>query len=135
MNITRFIIIDDDELNNMVCRITITTTFQHIEVVELNSGEKGLEYISNNYTPDSLTPTILLLDINMPLMTGWEFLYHFERFDSKIKEQINIFMISSSIDSRDKERAQKYNDVRDYISKPLLPAKVKEMVETVCFNR
>lgn len=57
--------------------------------------------------------------INMPTMSGWEFLDKFESLDKKIKNQFRIYIMSSSIDPSDRQKAGKNKNVEDYIEKPL----------------
>jgi CheY-like chemotaxis protein len=71
--------------------------------------------------------SIILLDLNMPIMSGWEFLERFEELDEIIKKQVKIYILSSSVDPRDKERAGKNKDVEDYIVKPLTKEIVLEI--------
>ena len=89
--------------------------------VDINAFTKpteGLEFIENKYSKSS-TQTILFLDINMPGMDGWEFLEEYEKFSDDLKKQISIYMLSSSVDHRDKNKADAYKDVKGFISKPL----------------
>ena len=125
----RFIIIDDDEFNNLLCKTSIQTVFPDMDVASLPGAETGLDYISKTYATGDPMPTILLLDINMPIMTGWDFLDLFHALDNKIKDQIKVYIISSSIDYRDKERAHANPYVQDFITKPLLPPKVVDIIE------
>ena len=64
-------------------------------------------------------PTIILLDINMPLMNGWEFLNLFDKLEDKVKSYYKVYIISSSVSVVDKELAQSNHNIVDYISKPL----------------
>ena len=68
---------------------------------------------------------LLFLDINMPTMSGWEFLEHFEKLDENVKHKIKVFILSSSVDSRDKRKAFTYGSVSDYIIKPLTKNKIQ----------
>jgi len=65
----------------------------------------------------------------MPIWSGWDFLDNFEMLDEKIKRQIKIYIISSSIDTSDKQRARENKNVVDYIEKPLSEKMVSSMLE------
>lgn len=118
--LTRFIVIDDDLINNMLCRHIITKVFHDVDIETFNNPEKGLEYISRKYADSQIEIlTVLFLDINMPVWSGWDFLDHFEKLEEKIKKQIRIFMLSSSIDATDSDRARRNKNVVDYFEKPL----------------
>ncbi len=116
----RFIFIDDDSINNMICRMLVTDIAKESEILTFEIPEKGFEYIANEYAKNgSDTPTMLFLDINMPTWSGWEFLESYEKLEPCIKNQIKVYMLSSSINQRDMERAAENKNVVDYIKKPL----------------
>src|SRR5262249_43823969 len=102
----RFIVIDDDLNNNLICRIAIKGIAGDAEVLTFNIPEKGFEFIVSSYSKTGVEmPTALFLDINMPTWTGWDFLENFEKLDENIQKQIKIYMLSSSIDPKDRERS------------------------------
>lgn len=114
----RFLLIDDDLYNNILCFSLINKVFNEIDVVSFTDAQKGLNYIEKNYF-NAPVPTVLFLDINMPSLTGWEVLEKFELFSDEIKKHITIFLLSSSIDLNDKERAEANSLVAGYVEKPL----------------
>jgi CheY-like chemotaxis protein len=74
--------------------------------------------ILENATEDRL-PDIIFLDINMPVMDGWEFLNEFIKIKNNFEKKITLYVVSSSIDPRDLERAKSINLVTDYLIKPI----------------
>ena len=117
---TRFIIIDDDKLNNKICTVTLEKICHNTEIRSFTDASKGLEYIMSEYPQTNYSvPTVLLLDLLMPVMDGWEFLDAFRRLDPAIKNQIRIYILSSSEDRRDMERADADVNVASYLVKPL----------------
>jgi CheY-like chemotaxis protein len=117
---TRYIIIDDDEFNNKICTVTLEKMFKDAEVVTFLDPVKGFDHLVSEYSkPGNEHNAILFLDINMPVMNGWEFLDRFETLDPAIKEHIKIYILSSSVDKRDIERARLNKNVAQYIVKPL----------------
>ncbi|HYV94397.1 MAG TPA: response regulator [Chitinophagales bacterium] len=126
---SRFIVIDDDSVSNMLCRLTIKKTEHQLEIETFDIPEKGFEYIMSEYSKTGNdTPTVLFLDINMPTWTGWEFLENYDKLDEKIKRQIKIYMLSSSVDPKDKERARDDRNVVDYIVKPVNSKIVSDII-------
>lgn len=116
----RFLIVDDDQTTNFLTKMTIKKSFGEAEIVEFIDPEAALEYIETQYVKEPHTrKTILFLDINMPILTGWEFLEKFETFDETIKMQFNIYILSSSIDRTDIQLAKENSLVIDFIEKPL----------------
>ena len=116
----RFMVVDDDSFNNLVCNHIIQKFNKDAQVILFIDPVKALTYIKDSFgvgTESSVT--ILFLDINMPVLNGWEFLEAFEAFGEKIHRQIQIFLLSSSIDQDDIKRAQQNPFVQGYYSKPL----------------
>jgi two-component system, chemotaxis family, chemotaxis protein CheY len=116
--ITKYIIVDDDAVHNLICSMTIKRTVTGSEVKSFVSPEEGLAFIKENYLHD-FNPAILLLDINMPTLNAWEFLDEYERLDESIKKSLVIYVLSSSVDQRDIDRAGGNEYVKGFFSKPL----------------
>ncbi|MBV9962634.1 MAG: response regulator [Parafilimonas sp.] len=126
--VQRFIIVDDDATNNMLCKYTIKKAAPQSDVQAFEFPATALRYISSAYnnTIDQ-TKTILFLDINMPEIDGWDFLEEFSKMNDHIQEQFIIYLLSSSIDPSDKQRAASNNFVKDFLSKPLTYADVSKL--------
>ncbi|MEX1189088.1 MAG: PAS domain-containing protein [Bacteroidia bacterium] len=113
--------IDDDIVNNMLSEKLVERVLPETIVKTFTNAEEALDILINqNFKPDSI-----FLDINMPRMNGWEFL------DSLTVHQINIsvYMLTSSIDPRDQEKAVKFKLVKDFISKPLREERLRLIIE------
>ena len=85
---TRFIIVDNDPVNNLLCSLTIRDVAREAEIQTFNFPVDGFKYLAKEYA-DTTNHTVLLLDINMPMWSGWDFLDNFEKLDDKIKELVN----------------------------------------------
>ncbi len=114
-----FIIVDDDPINNFITKKVITNISPQAEVVTFTKPEEGLDYILSIFAKPFNDKAILLLDINMPTMTGWQFLERLEPEAAVISQRLLIYILSSSIDTADKERAEVNPHIKDYIMKPL----------------
>ena len=125
---TRFIIVDNDPVNNLLCTLTIKDVAKQAEIKTFDFPVKAFEYLTAEYL-NTKNLTVLLLDINMPIWSGWDFLDNFENLEDEIKRQIKIYIISSSIDISDKHRARENKNVVDYIEKPLSEKTVSSMLE------
>ncbi|MBL0030777.1 MAG: response regulator [Bacteroidetes bacterium] len=124
----QFLIVDDDPQNNSLSRMAIRKVLGNVPVKDFEVPETGLEYIGKDFeTGSSDEKTVLLLDINMPTMTGWEFLEEFDKLSENIKMQFQIFMLSSSVDPSDIERATSNPLVTDFIEKPLNKEDLEKM--------
>ena len=112
------LLVEDDPITIMVCDRIIKMNSFSDKVVSCENGRVAIDTLlllkDSNKMPD-----IIFLDINMPIMNGWDFLEEFE----KIKHQFNtlprIFLLSSTVDPEDYTRAKKYSIVQNFISKPL----------------
>jgi len=123
-----FILIDDDLINNIIAETIIQKLLPEALIIPFTNPEKGLQYVSTHYQLPGANHAILFLDINMPLLNGWEFLDQFSCFPVEIKQHVNIFMLSSSIDFEDKRKANSNPLVQGFISKPLIEAEFKAMI-------
>lgn len=122
------LIVDDDITNNFLSEILIQEMNITDHIFTVYNGKDALTFIQNNYlegnnTLKSNCPELILLDINMPVMDGFEFLEEFEKIPNKESSNITIVMLTSSDDRRDLEKASQYN-VAGYLNKPLTEEKI-----------
>lgn len=121
------LLIDDDHATNFIHRKIIEKSqiTKHIEVA-LN-GEEALNYIDK--TPDFFEfPAIIFLDINMPVMDGWEFLESYENLKVSRKDKTIIVMMSTSFNPDDKIKAESIGCVDCYKSKPMTFEVIEEII-------
>lgn len=119
MNIPqRFLLIDDDPSNNLLTKISIKKVLESVDVIDFTVPEKGLEYINAEYNSNPLN-TVLLLDINMPTLTGWDVLDKLAEISEVVVPHITIYILSSSVDPADKQKAIVNPLVTGYLEKPL----------------
>ena len=115
----KFILVDDDNFTNLLHDMILKDTLgEETDVEAFTRAEKGLEFIQEKYA-EEFGNTILFLDLNMPKIDGWEFLEQYEKFSEEVKMQINIYMLSSSLDWRDKDKAAANKTIKGFFSKPL----------------
>ncbi|SKB77710.1 response regulator [Dyadobacter psychrophilus] len=117
---SNFIVVDDDPINNIVCKYVIAN-FAPLSGIQLfTNAEHALEWFRNEFSSVANDKEcVLFLDINMPLMSGWEFLDEFVMLPDTLKAKVNIFILSSSIDPEDRDQAENHPLVHGYYSKPL----------------
>jgi len=124
----KYIIVDDDPFNNMICRMTLQKTLGEVDTKIFTLPEEGLLFIKNNFDVNS-EHTVLLLDLNMPTLTGWDFLDEYEKFGENIKRPISIYLLSSSIDRRDWDKAKENKNVKGFLVKPMYRETILSIVE------
>lgn len=118
----QIVLIDDDPVHNLIAS-KVLEKFVDVTTVKIISFEKpkeGLSYLLNQ-NPERPLKTLVLLDINMPELTGWDVLNRLVVLDEKVKENMNLYILSSSVDPMDETRAASYPLVKGFLSKPLLP--------------
>lgn len=111
----KVLIVDDDHVILMIHRLKIMKSGVDLSALEFLNGQTALEYIKAHNTENNLF--IVLLDINMPVMNGWEFLDSIQKMDLKCK--MKVAMVTSSVDHADQEKAKNYREVCCYITKPV----------------
>lgn len=124
----RVILIDDNEVDLLLHERLITIQQISRTVLAFNNPNKALEFLSSNISLPKIPPTVILLDIQMPEMDGFEFLEAFDSYPHKIKSQCHIIMVSSSLDYRDLSRTYASPMVVKLLKKPLLAVEVKNTI-------
>lgn len=121
-------VVDDDKIFQLITNKTLSTITEVDRVQQFYNGEEALIYLQENAgLPDKL-PDVILLDINMPVVDGWSFLKDYADIHDQLSKAISIYMVSSSIDPKDIERASSTPMVREYIIKPIAKDKLVEVV-------
>lgn len=112
-------IIDDDRIFVFgLSKLMEMNSFSNELLVFLN-GQEALDYMLPLLdTPDKL-PDVILLDINMPVLDGWQFMDEFVRVYPRIKKKITVYMVSSSVSELDINKAKAYSEISDYVVKPM----------------
>lgn len=120
----RIALIDDDPIINLI-HTKIITKSTDCQVVAYTNAQHAVEQFGMwlDTEPDQL-PDVIFLDINMPVMDGWEFLEVFQKMSDAAHRHCRVFMLTSSIDSHDMEKSKRYQSVYDFISKPLTAEKL-----------
>ena len=123
-------IIDDD--NTYVKLISKLIEIKNLckKLLVFKNGEEAFNYFDKLSTKDQSSkeiPELIFLDLNMPIMNGWEFLDKFKGLDKKLEENFKLYIVSSSINPLDKERAKEYELVSDFISKPIHAKRLEEV--------
>ncbi len=117
MTIFHFILIDDNELDLFISQKFLTMSGMATSIRTFNSAEEGLEVIVKE--SGNLPETILLLDLQMPGMSGFEFVDAFSKIEEEWCKKLSIYILSSTVDKRDIEKARQHPNIKDILSKPL----------------
>lgn len=123
------LLIDDDSSSNFFHTRLLTkkTDFTENVMVALD-GKQGLEILKKKKEEGGITPDIIFLDINMPVMDGWDFLEEYEKLDAEFKAKTVVIMLTSSLNPDDRDKALSYEDVNAMYNK-LLDTTILEDIE------
>lgn len=127
----RVILIDDNDIDLLLHERLITLQQISRTVLSFTNANKALEFLSSNISLPKIPPTIILLDIQMPEMDGFDFLRAFDTYPYKIKSQCHIIMVSSSLDYGDITRTNANPLVIKLLRKPLLMKELKETIDGI----
>jgi len=119
----KVILIDDDAFTNIINKRIIEMVYSSMEVLVFDTISSAEAYLQIN---DNSGDFLILLDVNFPFSSGWEFLLNYQRYSVNSK----VIVLSSSIDTYDRDKAREFPMVVDYITKPLSLEMVKEILNT-----
>lgn len=113
------LLIDDDDGTNFLNNRLINSTNLVENIVIASNGEEAIDYLTTSINEKHPQPELILLDINMPLMNGWEFMEVYNNLEEHQKAKIVIVMLSTSLNPDDKLRAKDIQNINDFRNKPL----------------
>lgn len=112
--------VDDDPITLMLCKMVISKVSFSNEIATAKNGEEALKYFDTIKTSSNINkPQLIFLDLNMPVMNGWEFLESFSTEAYSEFHDTKIIILSSTINPEDLEKSKKYPMVIDFLSKPI----------------
>ncbi len=120
-------LVDDNDTDNFISKRIIEITKFANEVEVKNSGKKALDYLRENENDVNKVPNLIFLDINMPIVDGFVFLYEFEKFNDNLKDKCKVIILSSSDNKRDIDKIVNNNYVIKFITKPLTEHALSEI--------
>lgn len=112
-------VIDDDPIYQILINKIIKKSEIFSNVYSFKNGNDAFDTLTDSLKNDGNLPDFILLDINMPIMSGWEFMEAYGLIKSAIDKQIIIYIVSSSIAAEDKNKSKTYPDILGYLSKPV----------------
>jgi CheY-like chemotaxis protein len=114
-----FIVIDDDRVNNIICIKLLQHMIPDADVKAFTEPAAGIGHILNTYSQDNAEQAVLLLDIDMPALSGWDVMEQLGRFADKLRNNLRVFMLTSSVHPADRKKADIDSLVHALITKPL----------------
>jgi CheY-like chemotaxis protein len=124
-------IIDDDPIYQLLINRIITMSETDYDVISFKNGKEALDRFKLDIENDKSLPEIILLDIEMPIMDGWDFMSEIDKALSQKNDKTAIYIVSSSIAHEDKEKAKTFPEILGYFSKPMDTNKILEITKVI----
>ena len=117
-------VVDDDEIYKIIIGKMISNSGLFDKVYLFEDSRNALKVLSNG---DISSPEIILLDLNMPHLDGWEFLDHLKEHNPEVYFEAEIYIVTSSISQNDQAQASSYKEIKGFISKPVTTKFLQEI--------
>ncbi|MEQ8475325.1 response regulator [Fulvivirga sp.] len=121
----KVMIIDDNEIDIFINQKVLEFNNFASEIINIQAAQNAIDQLKSSKIED--IPNLIFLDLNMPIMDGFRFLYEFSLLSDEVRAKIKIVVLTSSDNSNDKEKVAANADVLTYISKPLTDQKLSEI--------
>jgi CheY-like chemotaxis protein len=125
----RVLLVDDNDTDNLISRRVLDISGYASDIEVCNNGKGALTYIEERLTTPELLPDVIFLDINMPIVDGFVFLYEFDVLTKHINKHIVIMVLSSSDSQEDIGRMIEHPRVVKFITKPISTGIVRELMD------
>lgn len=121
-------LIDDDDIYVFLTKKTILKVMQDVDVEVFSDGLQAITHLKNIQHQPELLPDVIFLDLNMPVMDGWEFLEEYQEIYPSFTRRNELYIVSSSISPHEMERSKSIPVVSEFIIKPLVKEKFLEIL-------
>lgn len=121
------LVIDDDDINIFIIKKIVEKTGFDIEMSAKGNGQQAVDYLQDCLKNNKTLPDLILIDINMPVMNGWEFVEAYTTLG--ITKEVDLYILSSSVYENDIEKTKSYVSVKGFISKPLSMERLTELLK------
>jgi len=124
-------LIDDDDIFVFLTKKTILKVSADVDVEVFSDGLQAITHLKQIKDQPELLPDVIFLDLNMPVMDGWEFLAEYQDIYNSFARKNELYIVSSSISPHEMERSKNISSVSEFIIKPLVKEKFLEILENL----
>ncbi|RCH55764.1 response regulator [Mucilaginibacter hurinus] len=124
-------VIDDDEIYTFAVKRIIAHAKFAEKTLFFHNGQVALDFFAEYIRQTDMLPDVILLDINMPVLDGWQFMDEFAKLVPHIDKKIIVYIVSSSIAEEDYSKAKSIESVSDFIVKPITVEKLHLILEQI----
>ena len=114
------LLVDDNEATNYIHKYYLGKWGINATVYTAVDGKEAINFLKTNTEFRHQSPSLILLDINMPVMDGFEFMEQYQQLPDEHKSSMVIFMLTTSLHPSDRQRASQFKELKGYLHKPLL---------------
>ncbi len=119
-NFSNVFVVDDDLVFHFIMKKLFAKTNINVKTSYFFNGNEAIDNLKNNINQENSVPDLILLDINMPVCDGWQFLDEFKKLKQYLKKEIMVYLVSSSNDLSDLNKSKEYeNEIQQYYNKPM----------------
>lgn len=124
-------IVDDDDVYQYTMALTLESLKGINQIQAFYDGAAALDFMLEHLEKEADLPDVIFLDINMPIMDGFEFMEEYIKIKPKVGKKITIYMVSSSVDPKDIDRSKKISEISDYIVKPIKDTQLQTIISSL----
>ena len=123
------LLIDDDDINNFLSNELIALYWPSAIVTSIMYVEEATRYLQEKINTNQPLPDIIMVDLNMPILNGWDFVEAFEKLDTELTKNTQVCIYSSSVYYKDIEKSKQYACVKKFYSKPITQQQLAEIIQ------
>lgn len=125
--IKKVAVIDDDQVFQLIIKKQIEMKEIQCEIMSFYNGQEAIEFFEANVDAEEKWPDLVMLDVNMPVKNGWDFLEDYKFLPQDLRGKVKLYMVTSSVIQSDIDRANGNENITSFVSKPITNEKLEEV--------
>ncbi|MBU2914281.1 response regulator [Reichenbachiella agariperforans] len=125
--IRKVAVIDDDQVFQLIIKKQIEMKNFECEILSFFNGQEAYDFFKENVDQSDVLPDLVMLDVNMPVKNGWDFLQDYQTLPSEMRSKIKLYMVTSSVIQSDIDKANDNENIISFVSKPITNEKLEEV--------